>query len=189
MPVNCPASEADTQNSSQAADGGVADVLRYANCDQEALSGLVAPYGLLIEEIARGNAIPGSFWGDEEAGLIGSRVIVRPDTPVHSVLHEACHYVCMDPQRRTGLHTNAGGDYDEENAVCYLQIALAGLLPELGKAGMWRDMDRWGYTFRLGSARAWYEQDAAGARDWLTKNGILSSDGDPTGALWMGEQG
>ena len=144
---------------------------------------LLAAYGLVIEEIEQEQDIPGSFWGDEEAGLIGNRVIVRPDTPVHSVLHEACHYICMDPQRRTGLHTNAGGDYDEENAVCYLQITLAGLLPELGKAGMWRDMDRWGYTFRLGSARAWYEQDASDALEWLTTNGILTAQGQRTGLM------
>ena len=38
-----------------------------------------------------GVAITGSFWGDTEAGIVGRRVYVRNDTPVHSLLHEATH--------------------------------------------------------------------------------------------------
>ncbi|HBE93073.1 MAG TPA: hypothetical protein DDW55_11305, partial [Gammaproteobacteria bacterium] len=85
----------------------------------------LANYGLVLKTVAAGNEIPGSFWGDEEAGLIGNELLVRADTPLHSILHEACHYVCLDQARRDGLHTDAGGDYDEENAVCYLQTLLA----------------------------------------------------------------
>ena len=29
------------------------------------------------------------------------------------------------------------------------------------------DMDAWGYTFRLGSAHAWFEHDAEDAREFL----------------------
>ena len=86
----------------------------------------------------------------------------------------------MTPARRGGLHTDAGGDYDEENAVCYLQILLADEIPGFGSERMVRDMDAWGYTFRLGSARAWFEQDAGDARDWLKKNGLLSPAGRPS---------
>ena len=32
------------------------------------------------------------------------------------------------------------------------------------RARMWRDMDDWGYSFRLGSAQQWFEQDADDAR-------------------------
>ena len=66
----------------------------------------------------------------------------------------------MDAGRRRGLDTDAGGDYDEENAVCYLQILLADELPGFGRARMMADMDAWGYSFRLGSAQAWFERDA-----------------------------
>lgn len=186
MPVSLTNSIADPDRSDPPSEVRSIDMLRYTDCNRVALSALLAVYGLVIEEIALEQDIPGSFWGGDEAGLIGDRVVVRPDTPVHSILHESCHYICMDSQRRAGLHTNAGGDYSEENAVCYLQITLAGALPEMGMAGMWRDMDRWGYTFRLGSARAWYEQDASDALEWLTARGILAADGGHTGTLRMG---
>jgi hypothetical protein len=41
-------------------------------------------------------------------------------------------------------------------------------------------MDGWGYSFRLGSAAAWFEQDAADARQWLIDHGILGSEGQLT---------
>src|SRR5690606_6134856 len=119
-------------------------VLTVADTDLSALAALLQNYGLQMERIEDGQDIPGSFWGDEEAGLMGDKLIVRGDTPLHSAFHEACHYVCMDESRRSGLDTNAGGDYDEENAVCYLQILLAGLLPGFGMARMLQDMDSWG---------------------------------------------
>ena len=109
-------------------------------------------------------AIPGSYWGESEAGLIGNRIYFRPDTPLHSVLHEACHFICMDDARRAQLERDAGGDYDEENAVCYLQILLADEFAGSDSQRMCSDMDAWGYTFRLGSARAWFERDADDAR-------------------------
>jgi hypothetical protein len=41
-------------------------------------------------------------------------------------------------------------------------------------------MDRWGYSFRLGSAKAWFEQDADDAREWLIHFGILDQSLTPT---------
>ena len=35
------------------------------------------------------------------------------------------------------------------------------------------DMDAWGYTFRLGSTRVWFEQDADEARRFLMQRGLL----------------
>jgi hypothetical protein len=35
------------------------------------------------------------------------------------------------------------------------------------------DMDTWGYTFRLGSASAWFEHDADDARAWLQTRNLL----------------
>ena len=155
------------------------DVLRLAEVDLAAVSALLSNYGLVLTTITAGNEIPGSYWGDEEAGLIGNELLVRADTPLHSVLHETGHYVCMDQTRRDGLDTNAGGDYDEENAVCYLQILLAGHLERFGRQRMFGDMDRWGYTFRLGSARAWFEHDAEDAFAWLLQRDLINQQSQP----------
>ncbi|MGD2076547.1 MAG: hypothetical protein PVG38_16725 [Gammaproteobacteria bacterium] len=156
-----------------------AAVLTVADVGIDSLRGLLADYGLLCEQIADGGSIPGSFWGDSEAGLIGDRLLVRADTPVHSALHEACHYMCMTPDRRQGLHTDAGGDYDEENAVCYLQILLADRLAGVGGARLMQDMDSWGYTFRLGSSSAWFGGDAQDACGWLRERGLVDGEGNP----------
>jgi hypothetical protein len=154
-------------------------VLRLGDSDVSTLSALLARYGLTLRQVAMDQPIPGSFWGGEEAGLHGDTLLARADTPLHSVLHEACHYVCMDEARRAGLDTDAGGDYDEENAVCYLQILLADDVPGCGRHRMMMDMDAWGYSFRLGSARAWFEGDADDARRWLQQAGVLTARGTP----------
>jgi len=155
-------------------------VLRLSDSDCPALMELLRRYGLLLELVPENAAIAGSFWGGEEAGLVGHRLLARSDTPLHSVLHEACHYICMDATRRQALNTDAGGDYDEENAVCYLQILLADTLPGFDRERMFRDMDAWGYSFRLGSAKAWFEQDAEDSSRWLNRNGIITSQERPT---------
>lgn len=156
------------------------DMLRLSTYNYADVAALLHRFGLLIEISPDGKPIPGSFWGDEEAGLIGQRLIARSDTPLHSVLHESCHYICMDAQRRATIDTDASGDYDEENAVCYLQILLADTLPGFGRARMFEDMDTWGYSFRLGSARNWFEQDADDARQWLLHHGLITVSGTPT---------
>ncbi len=138
-----------------------------------ALGALLEDFGLSIETVDDGLPIPGSYWGDSEAGLISSTLFVRNDTPLHSALHEACHYICMDGPRRARLHTDAGGDIPEENAVCYLQALLADRLPGFNRDRLFADMDSWGYSFRLGSARAWFEQDAADACEWLQAYSII----------------
>ncbi len=124
-------------------------------------------------EIVPDANIPGSYWGDTEAGLIANKLYARLDTPIHSILHEVCHYICMDQQRRDKLDTNAEGDYDEENGVCYLQILLADELPDMGRDRMMQDMDAWGYTFRLGSSKVWFERDAEDALAWLQRYQLL----------------
>jgi len=144
------------------------------------LESMLARYGLRVEMAVQGAPLPGSYWGEPEAGLVGHLLHVRPDTPVHSALHEACHYVCMDAVRRAALDTDAGGDDDEENAVCYLSIVLAGELPGFGRARMLADMDAWGYSFRLGSARAWIERDADEVREWLLEERLLDAAGRAT---------
>ena len=156
------------------------EVLSVTAVGVDAVAGLLSRYDLQCVALAAGEPIPGSYWGDSEAGLIGSQLYWRSDTPLHSVLHEACHFVCMTEDRRAQLERDAGGDDDEENGVCYLQILLAGELPGVGRERMCRDMDAWGYTFRLGSARAWFEQDAAEVRAWLADRGLIDSQARPT---------
>jgi len=158
------------------------DVLRCDPPRLAALTRLLARYALALRVVAPGRPIPGSHWGEPEAGLVGDRLYARADTPVHSVLHEAGHYVCMPAERRRQLHTDAGGDYDEENAVCYLQVLWADRLPGMGRERMFRDMDAWGYSFRLGSARSWFEDDAAEVRAWLKHHGLIRG-GYPTWRL------
>lgn len=159
------------------------DVVRVRNIPLQPVRQLLARYHLELVITAPGELIPGSFWGEPEAGLIENRLYVTPETPVHSLLHEACHYICMDAARRDALHTNAGGDYDEENGVCYLQILLAGKLPPVTPVRLMTDMDRWGYSFRLGSAQAWFEQDAEDALRWLQQYDLVNEQAEPTWRL------
>lgn len=144
---------------------------------------LLNKYQLSLCLLNDGQPIMGSFWGDSEAGLINNTLYARLDTPVHSILHETCHYVCMDDKRRKNLDTNAGGSYDEENAVCYLQILLADSVPGFSQEQMMKDMDTWGYTFRLGSAKAWFENDADDAFIWLKEKQLLNTLNQPNYSL------
>jgi hypothetical protein len=88
---------------------------------------------------------------------------------------EACHLIVLPPERRALVHTDATDSVAEEDATCYLQIVLAGQLPGVGSARLMADMDTWGYTYRLGSTRAWFEQDAEDARAWLVERGLLDA--------------
>ena len=149
------------------------NVLLCSDINLKDLKSLLNRYGMEVKNVNDNEAIPGSFWQPPEAGLIGNTLYIRNDTPVHSALHEACHYVCMDTKRRDSLDTNAGGGYQEEDAVCYLQILLSDHIHEMNQERMFSDMDEWGYTFRLGSAQAWFEKDAEDALQWLEKNKIV----------------
>src|SRR5450755_1359883 len=141
--------------------------------DRLSLELLLERYGLELRLVAPDEVIPGSYWGEREAGLIGTKIYARLDTPLHSVMHESAHFICMTPERRAGLNTDAGGDDAEESAVCYLQILLAELLPNVGEERMCRDMDDWGYSFRLGSAAKWFAEDAQDAQLWLVRHGLI----------------
>jgi hypothetical protein len=154
-------------------------MLTCADLSPTLLPALLARFGLSLSWIVQGEPIPGSYWGESEAGLIGDCLYIRADTPLHSALHEACHWICMDQARRASLHTDAGGEVDEENAVCYLQILLADALPGVGRNRLFRDMDAWGYSFRLGSSRVWFEEDAEDARQWLLHQGLIDSANRP----------
>ena len=152
--------------------GGEDSVLRVADVPFAAASTLLATHGLALHLVEPDADIPGSYWGAPEAGVIGANVYVRADTPVHSMLHEACHLIVLPPERRELVHTDATDSVPEEDATCYLQIVLADDLPGVGSARLMADMDAWGYTFRLGSTRAWFEHDAGDARAWLAERGL-----------------
>ncbi|MBV8399089.1 MAG: hypothetical protein JOZ17_10150 [Acetobacteraceae bacterium] len=150
--------------------------MRLNLVDRVAVALLLSRYGLTLTLVAPEEVIPGSYWGESEAGLKGDRLYARLDTPVHSVLHEASHYICMAPERRAGLDRDAGGNDSEESAVCYLQVLLADELPGVGRERLASDMDEWGYSFRLGNTRTWFNSDAEDARVWLVEHGVIDSD-------------
>ena len=158
-------------------------MLRLSGIDRVALAVVLSRYGLALSLIAPEEIIPGSYWGESEAGLKGDRLYARLDTPVHSVLHEASHYICMTPERRSGLDRDAGGDDPEECGVCYLQVLLADELPGVGSERLMSDMDAWGYSFRLGNTRTWFSSDAEDARAWLLAHGVIDASCRLTGRL------
>jgi hypothetical protein len=158
-------------------------MMLLATIDRLAVTRLLARYGLDLRLVAPAEPIPGSYWGESEAGLQGHVLFARLDTPLHSVLHEAAHYICMSPERRVGLNRDAGGDDDEESAVCYLQILMADAVGGIARERLYEDMDRWGYSFRLGTTRAWVEQDATDARSWLLERGLIDRQSRLSGAL------
>jgi hypothetical protein len=159
------------------------DVVRVGVKVDPSIASVALRYGIELVVGEDHEPLPGSYWGESEAGLRGNRLYVRADTPLHSLLHELCHFVCMAPARRAGLDRDAGGDDAEECAVCYLQILLADELPMLGRERMLRDMDAWGYSFRLGSAREWFDVDSADARTWLAREGLIDPAGRP--CFWV----
>ncbi|MBO9664819.1 hypothetical protein [Dokdonella sp.] len=150
-----------------------AGVLTLADLDITAVDALLARHSLRLARVERDAPIPGSYWGEPEAGVIAHTVYARDDTPVHSLLHEACHLIVAPTERRATIHTDASDSQAEEDATCYLQILLADQLPGVGGERLMRDMDAWGYTFRLGSTRAWFERDAEDARRWLAQRDLL----------------
>ena len=170
--------------SASVAHSPAAKVVTLADLERREVVALLAGYGARLVELVPHETIPGSYWGESEAGLIGDAVYVRADTPAHSLLHELCHYICMDDERRAALATDAGGNDDEESAVCYLQVLLAQSLRGFSTEQCLRDMDAWGYSFREGSARLWFESDGAFAREWLLVHGLIDAKQKPINNLW-----
>ncbi|MGA9341663.1 MAG: hypothetical protein WBV61_04950 [Rhodanobacteraceae bacterium] len=148
-------------------------VVRLIDIDVATASAVLARHGIALAVVPDDTPIPGSYWGEPEAGVIGTTVHARGDTPLHSLLHEACHLIVLDPASRATVHTDATDSIAEEEAACYLQILLADELPGFGRDRAMRDMDDWGYSFRLGTTHAWFHQDALDAHDFLLRRGLL----------------
>lgn len=164
----------------EAAAAGTPRVVRFAALRRAEVEALLADYGARLVDVPLGERIPGSYWGEAEAGLVGNTVYVRADTPAHSLLHELCHYVCMDDARRAALATDAGGTDDEECGVCYLEVLLADRLTGFGRERCLDDMDAWGYSFREGAVRDWLAGDGVFARAWLLAHGLIDDADRPT---------
>ena len=148
-------------------------MLSVADIGFDAPTSLLAGYGIVLVRVADGAPIPGSYWGEPEAGVIGACVYARADTPLHSLLHEAAHLIVLPAERRAAVHTDATDSIEEEDAVCVLQALLGDALPGVGHARVLADMDAWGYTFRLGSAQAYFEFDAQSSWEWLGARGLV----------------
>lgn len=155
-------------------------MLRVVDVGFGALTDLLDRFELRLQCVPENEEIKASFWGDSEAGIVGHTVFVRNDTPVHSFLHETCHLICMSRKRRLSVDTNAGGNDLEESAVCYLQVVLADYVVGVSRTRIVRDMDEWGYSFRLGSTLAWFQSDAADAQEFLRNHGLLTPDNTPS---------
>ena len=156
---------------------------RLNNTSSVAVSTLLTRYQLQLKQVAADDAIPFSFWGTPEAGRYLSTLYARADTPIHSILHEAAHYICMPETQRQLSQIDAQGSTSEENACCYLQIVLAEHIQDVNRHILMHDMDQWGYSFRLGSTARWFYADSEDTRQWLIKHQILTCENQPTWKL------
>ena len=148
------------------------------DCEKKDLRYLVNKFNFNLEIIINSQEIPASYWGDPEAGLIGKTIFVKSITPLHSFLHEFSHLVCMPEELRLQLNKDAKSDNAEESAVCYLQILLADSLQNIERSLLMKDMDDWGYSFRLGSTEEWFKNDANDSLEWLKRKKILDKRGN-----------
>ena len=89
----------------------------------------------------------------------------------------------MSAEQRILKQIDAKGSAMEENATCYLQILLAEHIGGYSRTQLMKDMDAWGYSFRLGSAHSWFTQDAEEVQLWLISQQIINTQGKPTWKL------
>ena len=156
---------------------------RLNNISTKSIAKLLNRYQLQLSQVAADRDIPYSFWGASEAGRNLSTLYARLDTPIHSILHEAAHYICMPAARRDHAEINAKGSTQEENACCYLQIVLADHIHDMNRHILMHDMDQWGYSFRLGSTARWFYADSEDTKRCLIKWQLLTQDNQPTWRL------
>ena len=64
------------------------DVICCSQLKPDEIQLLLSRYDLQQQLIDLNQTIPGSFWGESEAGIIQQTIYFRPDTPAHSLLHE-----------------------------------------------------------------------------------------------------
>ncbi len=152
----------------------------YKDLKADSINAVLKRYGLEINCLNFDREIPHSFWGAPEAGRLKNTLFVRGDTPIHSILHESSHYVCMPKDQRENDEVDAQGTAAEENATCYLQILLADYIQGYCRQQAFNDMDLWGYSFRLGSAFNWFTDDAEEVKYWLKQHDIINAQREIT---------
>ena len=145
----------------------------FKNINTSSLVAVLNLYGVEINEVEEHLTIPHSFWGAPEAGRRNNTLYVRFDTPIHSILHETCHFVCMPKNQRYLDEIDAAGSTIEESACCYLQLLISDHIEGFTREEHMKNMDEWGYSFRLGSAATWFYRDADDARKWLLEQMII----------------
>ncbi|MEM7019699.1 MAG: hypothetical protein AAF512_20470 [Pseudomonadota bacterium] len=150
------------------------------NTSTEAIRPVLDKYQLKLNIIHENSAIPHSFWGSPEAGRFKSQLYARKDTPLHSILHESAHYVCMTKEQRLCPEIDAGGSALIEDACCFLQILWSDYVENFSRHVHLDDMNQWGYSFRLGSSSRWFYADAGDAREWLIQQNIINPQNEPT---------
>ncbi len=151
-----------------------------SNTPYQALIPILSRYQLQLTQVSADSKIPHSFWGSPEAGRLKSTLYARVDSPIHSILHETCPYICMPPDQRSLTQVDAVGSALVESACCYLQIVLADHIEGINRQDLMHDMDTWGYSFRLGSTARWFFADSEDARQWLIEFQILNTSNYPT---------
>ena len=156
---------------------------RLKNIQPSALRPILDRYQLSLNVVPNDSDIPHSFWGAPEAGRYQSTMYAREDTPIHSLLHETAHFICMPPAQRKSESHDAGGSALIENACCFLQIALSDHIPDFSQPIHMHDMDSWGYNFRLGSTARWFYADSDDAREWLQLHSLIDETCQPTWKL------
>ena len=141
---------------------------------------LLAGFGLRLVLLPAGADIPGTYWGAPEAGLSGDQLFVRPDTPVHSVLHEAAHFLCMPPSAAPACTGTRAATWPRRtpSATCRSCWERSSGAAGWSRERLFADMDAWGYSFRLGSTRRWFEEDADEALAWLRDRGLVHVTGN-----------
>lgn len=113
----------------------------FGKIDTKSIYPVLNHYGLALHQVAKRSEIPYSFWGSPEAGRRKNQLYVCFDTPVHSILHETCHFICMPKMRRFLDNIDAAGDIMEENSTCYLQILLSDHIEGFHRTLHMADMD------------------------------------------------
>ena len=146
----------------------------FKDLNSKAVANVLENYGIQLICLEFDSNIPHSFWGAPEAGRMGNHLYIRDDTPVHSILHESGHYICMPEKQRSDAQVDAKGSTMEEIATCYIQILLADHIYGYNRYRLMHDMDTWGYSFRLGSANSWFNEDAKEVKNWLINHGIIN---------------
>ena len=145
----------------------------FDKIDTDSLRTVLSFYGIELVEVGKHLSIPYSIWETSEAGRRKNKLYVLGDTPIHSILHETGHFVCMSKKQRCSDTIDAKGSFEEENATCYLQILLSDHVDGFNRKLHLINMDEWGYAFRLGSAAKWCCQDAEDAKSWLQSRQII----------------